>query len=186
MSSWLRAQPSLTGRSPALDPDALPDDPVALFLAWLETAVSDGVPEPHALTLATLDPDGIPDASTLILKGVDDRGWGFAAPRASRKGRQLAARPVAALSFWWQPQVRAVRVRGRVAEASPADSAADLAARSAAARAGIGAGEWVLWRVEPVRVEFWQGADDRDHTRIVFERDAAGWTREVLGGGAPR
>lgn len=182
VAAWLRAQPSLTGRAPSLDRDALPDDSVSLFLNWLGTAVDDGVPEPHAMTLATVDVDGVPDARTLILKGIDERGWAFAAPRSSRKGVQLAAHPVAAMSFWWQPQVRAVRLRGAVEEAPAAESAADLAARPAASRAGIADGEWVLWRLVPSRIEFWQGSADRDHTRIVFDASRSGWERSISGG----
>ncbi|UNK72020.1 pyridoxamine 5'-phosphate oxidase family protein [Microbacterium sp. H1-D42] len=178
--AWLRSLPSLAGVAPAFDPVGLPADPVALFDAWLADAVALGVPEPHAMTLATVDADGVPDARTLILKGVSERGWAFAGHRTSAKGRQLAANPAAALSFWWQPIVRAVRVRGRVEPASDAESAADLAARSAAARSGIEPGEWMLWRVVPERVEFWQGRPDRDHVRVVYRRDVDGWNHDVL------
>jgi pyridoxamine 5'-phosphate oxidase len=178
---WLRAQPALTGTAPPLDLGKLPDDPLLLFLDWIETAATGGVPEPHAATLATVDRDGMPDARTLILKDVDARGWAFAGPRSSRKGTQLDANPAAALAFWWQPQMRAVRVRGHVREASAAESAADLAARSAAAREGIAPGEWALWRIVPTRVEFWQGSTDRNHTRIVFDREDSGWKCTVTG-----
>lgn len=92
------------------------------------------------MTLATVDAEGIPDARTLILKEVSARGWAFAGHRSSAKGQQLAAQPAAALNFWWQPLVRAVRVRGRVEQASADESAADLAARSPAAREGIAPG----------------------------------------------
>lgn len=175
LGDWLRSQPALVGRAPELDTSTLPDEPLPLFREWIAAAVEEGVPEPHAATLATVDADGIPDARTLILKGVDERGWAFAGPRSSRKAEQLAARPVAALNFWWQPLVRAVRVRGEVREASLDESAADLAARSVAARDGLAPGDWVLWRLVPTRVEFWQGAVDRRHARIVFERVADGW-----------
>lgn len=180
-AAWLRAQPSLTGDAPPLDAGSLPGDPGELFRSWLAQALDRGVAEPLAATLATVDADGLPDARTLILKDVDERGWAFASSRSSRKGAQLAAHPVAALNFWWQPVVRAVRVRGRVVEASPEESAADLAARSAAARDGVTPGEWVLWRIVPSRVEFWQGESDRRHSRIVFEADADGWERSLSG-----
>lgn len=181
---WLRSQPALVGAAPRLDTSTLPGDPLPLFREWIGTAVEAGVPEPHAATLATVDADGIPDARTLILKGVDERGWAFAGPRSSRKAEQLAARPAAALNFWWQPLVRAVRLRGKVREAGPDESAADLAARSVAARDGVAPGDWILWRLVPTRVEFWQGAADRRHSRIVFERAADGWRRTLLGGAA--
>lgn len=175
LATWLRALPTLTGVAPPLRLADLPDDPVLLFQDWVRAAAAAGVAEPHAATLATVDADGMPDARTLILKDVDARGWAFAGARSSRKAAQLDAQPSAALNFWWQPQRRAVRVRGTVHEASAAESAADLAARSASARAGLGPGDWVLWRVVPTRVEFWQGASDRTHTRIVYRRDDGRW-----------
>ncbi len=179
-AAWLRSLPSLTGDAPALDLRALPAVPAALFGEWLSDAVERGVPEPHAMTLATVDADGMPDARTLILKEAGERGWAFAGHRDSAKGRQLEQNPAAALSFWWQPLLRAVRVRGRVVPASEAESAADLAARSASARAGIAPGEWMLWRVVPERVEFWQGRIDRNHVRIVYVPGERGWNRQVL------
>jgi len=182
LAGWLRAQPSLTGSAPALDLDALPAHPDDLFRDWITAAADAGVPEPHAATLATVDADGLPDARTLILKDVSPRGWAFASTRSSAKGAQLAAAPAAALAFWWQPIVRAVRVRGSVEEATPEESAADLAARSAAARADVNPGDWVLWRIRPVHVEFWQGSPDRRHARILFDRVGDTWTRRGAAG----
>lgn len=182
INEWLRGRHALTGHTPEWDLGALPEDPADLFAAWLSAADAAGVPEPHTATLATVDREGVPDARTLILKALDERGWAFASTRSSRKGAQLADAPAAALNFWWQPQVRAVRVRGRVQEATPEESAADLAARSAAARADVVEGDWVLWRLVPARIEFWQGSRDRRHTRVVYHADAAGWTRTVIGG----
>lgn len=180
-----RTIPSLTGSAPVLRWDDLPAEPVALFTEWLDTALVSGVPEPLAATLATVDADGMPDARTLILKDVDDRGWAVSGPSSSAKAGQLSARPVAALNLWWQPLVRAVRVRGMVIEASREEREADLAARSAAARADVAAEEWMLWRVRPERVEFWQGSPDRRHTRIVTERVDAAWQLSVTRGGEP-
>lgn len=186
LNEWLRGRHALTGIATHWDLGALPDDPNALFAAWLRAAAEDGVPEPHTVTLATVDADGLPDARTLILKRIDDRGWAFAGTRSSRKGAQLAASPAAALNFWWQPQVRAVRVRGRVVEATLEESAADLAARSPAAQAEIEDGDWVLWRIIPTRIEFWQGSRDRRHTRVVFDAVDGGWSRTIIGGSADR
>ncbi|WP_243076639.1 pyridoxal 5'-phosphate synthase [Microbacterium sp. SS28] len=177
ITEWLRAQPTLAGSAPPFDLSALPDHPDELFVTWIRQAAAAGVAEPHAATLATVDVDGMPDARTLILKDISPDGWAVAGPRSSAKGAQLAAHPVAALNFWWQPVVRAVRVRGVVREASPEDSAADLAARSSSARQTVAAGDWVLWRIVPERVEFWQGAPDRRHTRVIYELTDASWTR---------
>ncbi|WP_460490564.1 pyridoxamine 5'-phosphate oxidase family protein [Corynebacterium nasicanis] len=105
----------------------------------------------------------------LILKGVDARGFAFASTASSRRGRQLAAHPEAALTFWWQPLLRSVRINGRVVEASAAETAADLAARSAEAREGVAEGDWRLWRLVPERIEFWQGSTDRRHQRVIRE-----------------
>lgn len=181
-ASWLRAQPSLVGEPPVLDVEALPDDPVALFVAWMRDAAARGVAEPHAATLATADADGVPDARTLLVKDVSERGWAFAGQRASAKGAQLGAMPAAAMNFWWQPIRRAVRVRGAVREASAEESSGDLAARSPEARAGIRPGDWVRWWLEPARIEFWQGSADRRHVRIVYTRDDLGWIRRVANG----
>ncbi|WP_341957753.1 pyridoxamine 5'-phosphate oxidase family protein [Microbacterium sp. LWH13-1.2] len=186
LNEWLKGRHALTGLAPDWDLGALPDEPSALFARWLREAADAGVAEPHTVTLATVDADGVPDARTLILKRIDERGWAFASTRSSRKGAQLAAVPAAALNFWWQPQVRAVRVRGRVEEATAEESAADLAARSASARADIAAGDWTLWRLIPTRVEFWQGSRDRRHTRVVYDAADEGWSRTVIGGAADR
>ena len=175
MAAWLRAQSALQGSPPPLDLAALPANPFALFTTWIHEAVDAATPEPRAATLSTVDASGIPDARVLTLKDVDARGWAVASTRSSAKGSQLAANPVAALSFWWQPVMRAVRVRGSVHEASAEESAADLAARPADARATVAPGDWVLWRIEPQSVEFWQGSPDRRHTRIMYERAGHSW-----------
>ena len=177
----LRAIPSLTGMAPEVDLERLPTDPTSLFYEWLDAAVHARVPEPAAATLSTVDDRGLPDARTLIVKDVDSSGWAFAGTASSSKGQQLAAHPVAALAIWWQPLVRAIRLRGPVSEASPEDCEADLAARSEAARAAVAPGDWRLWRIQPTRVEFWQGATDRRHVRIVYTLDG-GWNLNVTGG----
>lgn len=186
MGEWCRSQPSLIGAPPPLEPADLPLDPVTLFRAWIIAAAGEGVPEPLAATLATVDEDGLPDSRTLILKDVDERGWAFAGTRSSRKAAQIAFNPVGALNFWWQPLMRAVRIRGGISEATVSESAADLASRSPSARAALGDSQWVLWRIDAVRVEFWQGSPDRNHTRIVYERIESGWTHSVLAVDSPK
>ena len=181
----LRAIRSLTGTAPPLNVAALHEDPVAQFVEWLDDAALADVLEPHAMTLSTIDADGIPDARTLILKDVDARGWAFAGRGSSRSGTQLTANPVAALTFWWQPMVRGVRVRGRVIRGTRAESDADLFSRSAAARADVPSEDWTLWRLQPTRVEFWQGSTDRRHARIVYRPEAGGWAIDASAGGYP-
>lgn len=169
----LRSLPSLVGSAPGLEVPDGPVEPVSFFEGWLDEARRAGVPEPQAMTVSTVDPTGLPDARVLVLKDVDERGWAFASTASSAKGAQLRTNPQAALTFWWQPVVRSVRVRGAVVEASREESLADLAARSPAARAGVDPQDWTLWRLEPTRVEFWQGSPDRRHVRIVVVRDDA-------------
>lgn len=86
------------------------------------------------------------------------------------------------MNFWWQPILRAVRLRGTVQEAPSSESEADLAERPAKARAGVRPGEWVRWWLLPERVEFWQGSTDRRHARIVYTRDGDRWAHEIVGG----
>ena len=146
-----------------------------LFHTWLDQALEAHVPEPHVMTVSTVDADGVPDARVQVLKDLDERGWAFASESTSRKGQQLKSQPVAALSFWWQQISRAVRVRGEVGEAAREDSLADLRARSPAAQQSVEPADWTLWRVVPKRVEFWQGSPDRNHRRIIYTRDGDAW-----------
>jgi pyridoxamine 5'-phosphate oxidase len=95
----LRELPVVATTPPPCDTDRAPDDPVALFIEWQDGAIEEGVAEPHAMTLSTIDADGAPGARVLILKDVDDRGWWFATSSTSRKGYQLEHRSAAALLY---------------------------------------------------------------------------------------
>lgn len=120
---------------PDFDPDDTPGEPLPLFAAWLARAAAAGQTEPHTMSLATAGADGLPDVRTVILHGADERGWSFATHTTSRKGRQLADRPYAALGFYWPAQGRQVRVRGPVGKAPAEEGRADLAVRSTGALA---------------------------------------------------
>ncbi|MGP8304306.1 hypothetical protein ACTPOK_41710 [Streptomyces inhibens] len=72
--TWLRDIEVFAGPLPEFVPDQAPADPVHLFLSWLSDAVADGLRDPHAMTLSTVDEAGAPDARVLILKGVDGSG----------------------------------------------------------------------------------------------------------------
>jgi len=120
---------------PHFDPAAAPGTPLPLFQQWLREAAEAGSPEPHTMTLATADASGRPSLRTLMLHDADERGWHFASHRTSRKGRELAARPEAALHFYWPAVGRQVRVSGTVTAAGPEESAADLRKRSPGALA---------------------------------------------------
>lgn len=125
----LRGLRVFAGPLASFDPSEAPDDPVDLFVEWLGEAIAAGVPEPHAMTLATADADGAPSARVLILKDLTDEGWSFATTTTSAKGRELASNPRAALLFFWGLQGRQVRLRGPVELAGAEERAADFTAR---------------------------------------------------------
>ncbi|MCC2334769.1 pyridoxine/pyridoxamine 5'-phosphate oxidase [Cellulomonas wangsupingiae] len=139
MRELLRSLPALSGTAPAFDPDAVPDDPLALFADWFTTAVERGVPEPHAATLATADVAGQPSARVLLLKDVGPRGFAFATDARSAKVADLEVNPQAALNFWWQGVIRQVRVTGSARYLGEEASAVDFLARSPASRAAAAA-----------------------------------------------
>ena len=111
-------------------------EPVEQFRAWLEIAVRAGVPEPNAMTLATADAAGRPSARTVLLKGVDARGFAFYTNLGSRKGRDLAANPRAALVFRWDALERQVTVTGRVALVGAEEADAYFASRPRGSQLG--------------------------------------------------
>lgn len=99
-----------------------PDNPITLFSAWFETARNADLVDATAMTLATADGGGRPSARTVLLKGFDAQGFRFYTNRESRKGRDLAVNPNAALVFWWDKLERQVRLEGIVSELSAAAS----------------------------------------------------------------
>lgn len=103
-------------------------DPLSQFADWLTAAVAAAIPEPNAMVLSTVGDEG-PSARTVLLKGLDDRGFVFFTNRRSRKGRELATRPVAALVFPWIAIRRQVTARGNVSELDAAASDAYFAGR---------------------------------------------------------
>jgi len=121
---------------PEFDVRSAPGDPVTLFLTWLAEAVRDKVLGPHAMTLATADAAGRVSSRVLICKDVDADGrWYFASDAESVKGRDLAANPCAAASFYWPQQGRQIRISGLATSAGTEASAADFLARPPASRA---------------------------------------------------
>jgi pyridoxamine 5'-phosphate oxidase len=101
-----------------LSPESVDREPLAQFRRWYDEAVAAGVRQPDAMTLATVTADGSPDARTVLLRGLDDRGFAFYTNLESAKARELAARPQAALVFHWREAERQVRVTGPVSRLS--------------------------------------------------------------------
>jgi pyridoxamine 5'-phosphate oxidase len=104
-------------------------DPIEQFRVWLEQALVAGVPDANAMTLATTKPDGRPSARTVLLKHFDANGFLFFTNYRSRKGRDLAANPAAALLFFWPQLERQVRVEGGVTFTTPEESDAYFRSR---------------------------------------------------------
>lgn len=133
----LRTEYARQGLSEA---DAGPD-PLALFHLWFGQALAASVPEPNAMTLATATPDGRPSARIVLLKACDDRGLTFFTNYRSRKGRELANNPHAAVVFFWHAVERQVRVEGVVEQVTPAESDDYFATRPADSRLGAWASD---------------------------------------------
>lgn len=119
-----------------LSEDASHADPLKQFEQWLQEAISAQVPEPNAMTLATVGPDLRPSTRVVLIKGMDARGIVWYTNYDSRKGRELAGNPYAALQFHWVELERTVRIEGRVEKTSAEDSDAYFHSRPLDSRIG--------------------------------------------------
>jgi pyridoxamine 5'-phosphate oxidase len=171
-------------------------DPIALFHEWVQG---------ENVALATATPGGQPSVRMVLLKGADADGFRFFSNYESRKGRELAANPHAALLF--HREGIQVRVEGPVERLSAEESDAYWATRPAASRRSaaasrqsepIGSREeleavvaaqpaepprpawWGGYRLIPQRIEFWRHRADRLHERHLFERRGDGWSCVML------
>ena len=109
-------------------------DPLRQFLRWFDEARAAGLELPEAVVLATATRSGAPSARMVLLKGADERGFVFYSGYGSRKGRELAANPSAALLFYWHPLGRQVRIEGVVDRTGPEESDAYFRTRPAQSR----------------------------------------------------
>lgn len=119
-----------------LDEEASRPDPLEQFGLWFQQALDAQVPEPNAMTLATLGDGGRPSTRIVLVKGFDARGLVWYTNYESRKGRELAAHPQAALQFHWVELERVVRVEGRVEKTSAEESDAYFHSRPLDSRLG--------------------------------------------------
>ena len=119
-----------------LDESASDADPLRQFQLWLQQALDAQLPEPNAMTLATVGPDGRPSTRVVLIKGCDERGIVWYTNYDSRKGRELGHQPFAALQFHWVELERVVRIEGRVERVSEAESDAYFQSRPLDSRIG--------------------------------------------------
>lgn len=105
-----------------LDESQAAGEPMIQFRQWLDEALKAELPEPNAMTLATVGEDGRPSTRIVLIKGVDERGIVWYTNYESRKGRELEIHPFAALQFHWVELERVVRIEGRVEKVSAEQS----------------------------------------------------------------
>jgi pyridoxamine 5'-phosphate oxidase len=179
-------------------------DPLRQFARWFEEAGAVGVAMPEAMALATATADGRPSVRMVLLKGFDERGFAFYTGYESRKGRELAENPRAALLFHWPG--RQVRIEGPVSRLTAEESGAYFASRPRGSRLSAIASRqsevvssreelearvaeleerfagaepprpdrWGGFRLVPETYELWEHREDRLHDRLRYRRDGNG------------
>jgi len=155
---------------PALDLSACRPDPFDQFAEWFVAVQGGGYAEPTAMTLATVDERGQPNARVVLLKGYDKRGFVFFTNYASRKGRELDAGGRAGLLFYWDREMRQVRIEGTVGKVGAAESDEYFATRPRGSQLGA----WASPQSAPLA--------DRDE----LERRVARYAEQFDAGPVPR
>nr|WP_179519739.1 pyridoxamine 5'-phosphate oxidase [Nocardioides perillae] len=150
-----------------LDEADLDGDPLVTFARWFDDARAAGLHEPNAVVVATADAAGRPSVRTVLLKGVDERGFRFFTNLGSRKGSDLAANPACSLLFPWHPLERQVRVEGTASPLPRDEVAAYFASRPRSSQLGA----WASEQSQPVA--------DRAALEAAYDEVAARFPGEV-------
>lgn len=181
----------------------LPANPLPVVAEWIFAAHAVGQPEPHAMSLCTVDAEGTPSSRVLLVKDIDADHLYFATPADSPKGLDVASNPRVAAHFYWPATGQQVRITGTASPQHRDASESDFAARGRGSRlsahlhrpgplpgrrtafgeferlGGLYPDEvpcplsWTLYAIEPTGVEFWEASTDRVHHRVRYDRDAA-------------
>lgn len=119
-----------------LDETDLLPDPIDMFRRWMHDTVAAALHEPNAMVVSTASATGVPSSRTVLLKGLDERGFVFYTNYRSRKAADLAANPACALLFPWHPLERQVRVEGTATRLDAAENDAYFDTRPRASQLG--------------------------------------------------
>lgn len=190
--------------------DEPPEDPIALFGAWLEEAQKCGVAEADAAALATVDDQGRPSSRMIRILDVTDRGFVFSSHSVSQKGRDAAATGLASAVLHWPEIDRQVCFSGELRITSDAvsnrlwaerasstypmsvatvqsallEDEGELRARAAELMPIADSLErpatWVGFEVIPSSVEFWHAGTARLHRRLRYDLSDGTWTARRL------
>lgn len=180
----------------------LPENPVPRVAEWILAAHAAGQPEPHAMSLCTVNAEGIPSSRVLLVKDIDTDRLFFATPADSRKGIEIASNPHVAAHFYWPVTGRQVRITGTASGLDRDASERDFAERGRGSRLSAHLHRpgplpdrhtayeeferldalypdqvpcppsWTLYAITPTEVEFWEASTDRVHHRVRYRRDA--------------
>ena len=129
-----------------LDQQDILQSPIDQFKKWFDESLSAEVIEPNGMFLSTISPEGYPQGRIVLLKEVDDHGFTFYTNYNSQKGNDLAAHPLASLTFWWAELERQVRIVGKVEKVSEAESDAYFSIRPRGSQLGA----WVSTQSEVI------------------------------------
>ncbi len=156
--------------APAFDFDHPPSEPVAACVAWFEEAKQPSIPNPNAMTLATVDANGQPSARIMLMRGFDARGAVYFTNFESRKGCAMHVHPRVSLLFFWDTMNRQIRIEGAISRIRDEESDAYFAQRPRESQINA----WASSQSRPIA------------SREALEAKQAEWTAKFDGVAVPR